>query len=113
MQRVENAAYVHAKQSCYLCLQPHDGVDTEVQIDYEGVLFLCRGCIRSLAETAGFKVDEDRTQEIADLVAQLDEAAEARNAAEYIVIELERHAKEMHAKRMKRVREAKNAEVTA
>lgn len=107
MQRVENAAYHHARQSCYLCLNPHDGVDTEVQIDYEGVLFICKGCAKSLAETAGWRVDDDRTQEIADLTAALDESSQARNDAEYIVIELERHAKEMHSKRMARVREAK------
>lgn len=107
MQRTENAGYQHARQACYLCLDPHDGVDTEVQIDYEGVLFLCRSCIGQLALTAGFVVDVDRSEEIADLARQLDQAIEARNAAEYIVIELERHAKQFHKERMARVREAK------
>jgi len=111
MQRVENAIYVHARQSCYLCLNPHDGVDTEVQIDFEGVLFLCRGCIHSLALTAGFVVDDDRTEEIAALTAALDESRQAQNDAEHIVIELERKAKEMLDRRMKRVREAKKVEV--
>lgn len=107
MQRTENASYQHARQACYLCLDPHDGVDSEVTIEYEGVLFLCKGCIRSLALTAGFVVDDDRSEEIADLNKKLDEAAQARNDAEYIIIELERHAKEMHTKRMERVRAAK------
>lgn len=110
MQRIENADYYHARQSCYLCLDPHEGVDTEVQIEYEGVLFICKACIAALALTAGLVVGEDRQPEIDALQEKLDEAAEARNAAEYIVIELERHAKKMHGDRMARVRAAKKAE---
>lgn len=107
MFRSENAATHNARQACYLCLSPHDGVDTEVIIDYEGVLFLCRNCIGSLALTAGFAVDNDRSQEIADLVAQLDKAREDRNSAEAIVLEIERGAKAAHKNRMERVRAAK------
>lgn len=107
MFRSENAATHNARQACYLCLNPHDGVDTEQIIDYEGVLFLCRGCIKSLAETVGFAVDIDRSDEIADLIAQLDQAREDRNTAESIVIQLEKSAKDAHKHRMERVRAAK------
>lgn len=110
MQHIVNAGFQHARQSCYLCLEPHDGVDTEVQIDYEGVLFICKGCCRALALTAGFTVDKDRQPEIDKLQAELDDAAEARNTAEYIVIELERASKDLHHKRMARVRASKTKE---
>ncbi len=107
MQRTENAGYQHARQACYLCLNNHDGIDTEVQIDYEGVLWLCKGCVRAMALACGFRLDEDRQPEIDKLRAQLDEASDARNFAEYIVIELERKSKDMHKRRMERVRAAK------
>jgi len=60
MQKIENAEYFHARQACYLCLQPHDCVDTEVQIEGEGVLALCRNCIGTLAETAGFELRDQQ-----------------------------------------------------
>jgi len=107
MFRSENAEYHNARQSCYLCLATHDGVDTEITIDYEGVLWICKSCIGQMAQTAGFTVDVDRSEEIAQLRSELEESQQARNDAEYIVIELERHAKEMHSKRMERVRSAK------
>lgn len=107
MFRSENAEFHNARQSCYLCLGTHEGVDTEITIEYEGVLWICKGCIKSLAETAGFVVDIDRKPEIEELSAELEDAKQARNDAEHIVIELERMAKEMLAKRMERVRAAK------
>lgn len=73
MQRLENAAYYHARQACYCCLQPHDVVDTEIQIEGEGVLCICRGCIAALAQTAGFDLD-DRQKEIQALRARADKA---------------------------------------
>lgn len=108
MQR-SNAGYQHARQACYLCLNPEDGVDTEVQIDYEGVLFLCKGCVRTMAEFLGFKIDVDRQPEIEALQEALDEANQVAADAEYIVIELQRHSKELHKRRMERVRAGKKA----
>lgn len=54
MQRLEAATYVHAKQACYLCLNPAPGVDTDQPIEGEGNLYLCNGCIHDLAMVAGF-----------------------------------------------------------
>lgn len=73
MQRFENAEYFHAKQACYLCHQPHNVVDTEIQIEGEGVLCICRGCIGALAQTAGFDLT-DRREEIERLRARADRA---------------------------------------
>jgi hypothetical protein len=83
MQRIQNAGYQHARQACYLCLNNHDGVDTEVQIDYEGVLFLCRGCCGHLAQTAGFRVDDDRQPEIDKLKSNLETASAQLADAEH------------------------------
>lgn len=71
MERVENAEYFHAKQSCYLCLNNHDVVDTSIIVEGEGVLAICRSCIADLARTAGFSLD-DRTKEIEGLRARVD-----------------------------------------
>lgn len=72
MQR-SNAEYYHARQACYLCLNPHDGVDTEVQIDYEGVLFLCRNCVREMCVFLGFEVDDSSQPQIDALKAKIEE----------------------------------------
>jgi hypothetical protein len=107
MFKAENAGFHNARQACYVCLQPHDGVDTEVTIDYEGVLFICKSCIKAMAETAGLTVDEDRRPEIERLNAQLADAKQAQLDAEAIVIELERSAKAMYQRRMEKVRSHK------
>jgi hypothetical protein len=73
MQRMENAEYFHAKQACYLCGQPHDVVDTEIQIVGEGVLCICHGCIADLARTSRFDLT-DRRDEIDQLQADLAKA---------------------------------------
>lgn len=73
MERIENAEYFHAKQSCYLCLNNHDVVDTSIIVEGEGVLCICRSCIADLARTAGFDLD-DRSAEIKKLELQLSRA---------------------------------------
>lgn len=66
MQRETSAQYYHARQACYLCLNPNDVVDTTIQIDGEGVLAICRNCIGELAMTSGW-VLSDNKQEVATL----------------------------------------------
>jgi ribosome-binding protein aMBF1 (putative translation factor) len=87
MLRTENADYYHARAACYLCLQPHDGVDTEVQIEYEGVLFICKGCIADLARVAGYTLS-DNSDEMhklqSDLVETQSELAKALRELELI-----------------------------
>lgn len=110
MQR-GNAEYYHARQSCYLCLNPHDGVDTEVQIDYEGVLFLCKNCVREMCVFLGFDVDDSHADEIAALKAKIEElealAADQVEVADALIKDSNNHRK------MEAVRAAKAAKVTA
>lgn len=73
MERIANAEYFHAKQSCYTCLNNHDVVDTSIVIEGEGVLCICRSCIADLARTAGFDLD-DRSAEIKKLQMKLTRA---------------------------------------
>lgn len=68
MMLLDNAMYVHAKESCYLCGNPNCIVDTEVPIEGEGVLAICVRCIRDLAQTAHMNVDAE-----ADLVLLIGE----------------------------------------
>lgn len=74
MERIQNAEYFHAKQACYLCHDPHDVVDTSITIEGEGVLAIGRACIRDLALTAGFTVDDDQRPELDRLKAELADA---------------------------------------
>jgi ribosomal protein S14 len=106
-----NADYYHARQSCYVCLNPHDGVDTEVQIDYEGVLFLCRNCVREMAVFLGFDVDNSRQGEIDSLkakIAELDALAEDRETTISALIKDQHNHRKMEA-----VRAAKATKVDA
>lgn len=74
MIRVDHAIVsVHAKASCYLCGATNDLVDTGVSIDYEGVLAICRACVRDMALTGGFAVGVDQ-QQLDDLKEELEQA---------------------------------------
>lgn len=84
MERVENAEYFHAKQSCYLCLNNHDVVDTSIIVEGEGVLAICRSCIADLARTAGFDLD-DRSKEIQELRSTIDKLEGQRIADERFI----------------------------
>lgn len=108
MQHIVNAGYQHARQSCYLCLQPHDGVDTEVQIDYEGVLFLCKGCCRALALTAGFLVNEDQTDKVDALKESLAFQTERADLAESELAQLA-----LYRERNKNLAKARAAKASA
>lgn len=91
MERTENAAYYHARNACYLCLEPHNVVDTAVQIEGEGVLAICKGCIAQLAQTAGFDLD-DRSEEIEALKVRVIEAEQGRDDAETLLVQSANYA---------------------
>ena len=81
MDYAPQSSYYHAKESCYLCGKTDDLVDTAVQIEGEGVLALCRGCILGdMALTLGVDVaalelaaaaSADLEREVAELKAAL------------------------------------------
>jgi hypothetical protein len=112
MQR-GNAGYQHARQACYLCLNPEDGVDTEVQIDYEGVLFLCKNCVREMCVFLGYEVDASRQDEIDALKRALEQANADGADSIATLAEMDRLAKSAQQKKMAKLREAKAAKVDA
>lgn len=84
MDFVAQSAYYHAKAGCYLCGRTDSLVDTSVQIEGEGVLALCIGCIKGdLCMTAGIDVDAlEATAEA--IVALQDELAQAKDATKVL-----------------------------
>lgn len=70
MQFVGPCLYVHAKGSCYLCGRCENLVDTEMHIEGEGALAICRACIHDMAHTAGLVVNAQ--DEIEGLRQELD-----------------------------------------
>lgn len=53
MHVIEMGTYMHAKEACYLCTRPGPLVDTGMQIEGEGILALCFGCIAEAGVKAG------------------------------------------------------------
>jgi hypothetical protein len=53
-----NSLDAHAKGACYVCLRADGLVDTDVQIEGEGILAICVGCITAAAEAAGLTFNE-------------------------------------------------------
>lgn len=93
-----DAAYFHAGEACYLCKSQTAGlVDTEVQIDYEGVIAVCPGCLLDMVQVAGFRV-EDRA-EVERLRVELEEHKAARIEAEMVLAELANAAEKVQARR--------------
>ena len=86
MIRVDNALSIHAKQGCYVCNNPNNLVDTEVSIPYEGVLAICVGCAKDLAQTAGW-----------DLEVQADEVVALRQSVTELTTERDSLDKELSA----------------
>lgn len=56
MIRVDQASFVIAKESCYVCGKGGPLVDTEVAIEGEGALGLCDTCILDMAGVMGLSV---------------------------------------------------------
>lgn len=107
MEFIENAGYYHAKQACYRCLSPHNGVDLDIQIEGEGALFLCRGCISDAAKACGFDV-EDRGPEIERLRDELAESRRAQLDAEQQVLQAADAAKKIREKRLEHARQVRS-----
>lgn len=88
MFRVDSAIDgVHAKQGCYLCTNPNHLVDTEITVDYEGVLAICGGCAKDLAQTAGWNL-EVTAGDWDDLLVKLADAERERDSAEQTLAEI-------------------------
>jgi len=104
---------VHAKQGCYLCGNPNRLVDTEVSIDYEGVLAICVGCVKDLAQTAGFnleipaaEVERLKAAEIA-LTAERDSAERAlADIKEMTGVSAKRHKERLRKAELKATADA-------
>ena len=95
MQRIQQGIpSVHAKGgACYICGNPADLVDTEVSIDYEGVLAICHGCAWDIAQTAGFRMeDEERQRYVQQLEDRLGHEVTQRIEAEEVITDLFRVA---------------------
>lgn len=65
---VGDALMSHAKGGCYVCLRGDSLVDTDIQIEGEGALVLCTGCIQELAEAADLTFNHARVQELSALL---------------------------------------------
>lgn len=54
---VGDALLAHAKAGCYVCGRGDHLVDTDVIIQGEGALVLCRPCIQDLAQAGGLHLN--------------------------------------------------------
>lgn len=113
MERVPAAEYFHARQACYLCLDPTDVVDTSIVIEGEGVLAIGRSCIRDLAMTAGFTIGEDRSNEVEQAKAERDAAIERAEKAEELVGRLHDYERRLGSVEKARAAKAAKAPVKA
>lgn len=53
MQHVEETlADITAKGGCYNCTNPADGIVFDAQVEGEGILFICSGCLFEAAKIA-------------------------------------------------------------
>jgi hypothetical protein len=103
MERIDHAAYYHAKNSCYTCLNPNDLVDTGIIIEGEGVLALCRSCVADAAHKAGF-VLSDNAAEVESLKAQLAGATLRADEAEDMI-----HKLKVYENRVENLKTARDA----
>jgi hypothetical protein len=74
---VGDALMAHARGGCYRCARGDRLVDMDAQIEGEGALAICAGCITEAAETAGLTFNEARVRE---LEAELATARRAEDA---------------------------------
>lgn len=78
MLYVGNSSYQHAKEGCYTCGRGDELVSTEVSIEGEGILVLCKGCITDMARAGNIAVEP--AEAIAELERQRDAAVVASDA---------------------------------
>jgi len=112
MIRVDSAIQgVHAKQGCYLCGEVNRLVDTEVGIPYEGILAVCVGCAKDLAQTAGWDL-EVSAEEVTRLRLTEGRLTSERDSADRALAEIyaEAQAANKRHKERQRKQEIKNAE---
>lgn len=107
MLYVGDALLAHAHGGCYVCARGDSLVDTEVIIEGEGALVLCRSCIQDAAESAGLHLNAaavaereaaylaeraafgpERVQELEAEVAELREQAAANDRVEKILADI-------------------------
>lgn len=72
-----NELYTNAQGGCYICRRADQLVSTEVDIEGEGTLVFCRGCILDLARAARPALDLISTEVITGLEEQAAAAHEA------------------------------------
>lgn len=70
----------HANMACYICGVTTNLIDTSVQIEGEGVLAICPGCVAGMARAAGF-TDPDADAEIEQLATLVERQAKDLNTA--------------------------------
>lgn len=102
---VGDALLAHAKGGCYVCGRGDNLVDLEVQIEGEGALAVCKGCIQVAAEAGGLTLNEAAVAEersafaeerrsfsperVMDLEAELHETQQALELAQRLKAELQ------------------------
>lgn len=89
---VGDALIAHAQGGCYRCHRGDRLVDTDAQIEGEGVLAICVSCIEELAEAAGLQFN---AAAVAEMRASFDE--ERRRFAPERIAELEAQLAEKSA----------------
>jgi hypothetical protein len=78
---VGNTLYTHAQGGCYVCRRADQLVSTEVDIEGEGTLVFCRGCILDLAHAAQPALDLTPVEKIEALEQRATEATDALTRA--------------------------------
>lgn len=84
MHFVGDSLLAHAKGGCYRCLRGDNLVDLDIQIEGEGALVLCKGCLLEAAEAGDLALN---AAAVSELVAQ--HAEDRRQFAPERVAELE------------------------
>lgn len=102
MELMPEATTGHAKEACYLCLNPSPVVDLGVVIEGEGFLALCPGCLAEAMTAAGRRLPTDPlVLENGEMREALAVAMELVNDAEDMVITLANAAKRVQERRKK------------
>jgi len=61
---VGNATDAFAQGGCYVCHRGDRLISTDAQIEGEGILVICRGCVQDLAEAAKLTFNEAYVHEL-------------------------------------------------
>lgn len=66
--REASAEFYHAQSACYTCGRVEDVINTDVQVEGEGILAICTNCVHEMAQVAE---DVDEVETMAQLTGQL------------------------------------------